>query len=106
KDCDRREEQHEKTAGIKIIGKGHNSAPGYSPDNHALQFVTVNGRAIRGMSVYDTPIDVCFWGIADIDGRVTCPLCVRDRHGQRSAATGTCHMVSDSFVTSKPCLSQ
>jgi len=29
------------------------------------------------MSVYDTPIDVCFWGIADIDGRVTCPLCAR-----------------------------
>ena len=27
------------------------------------------------MSVYDTPIDVCFWGIADIDGTTTGPLC-------------------------------
>ena len=37
--------------------------------------MTVNGRAIGGMSVYDTPIDVCFWGIADIDGTTTGPLC-------------------------------
>src|SRR5262249_46422808 len=106
----------EKTAGKKIIGKGHNSAPGYSPDNHALQFVTVNGRAIRGMSVYDTTIDVCFWGIADIDGKVTCPLCASDRssrstfcrdwdrsHGQRQFCDIKKHACHNDCVLEADC---
>ena len=54
------------------------------------------------MSVYDTPIDACFWGIADIDGTTTGPLCagivaVNDwdmSHGERQFCdirTHACH---------------